>query len=261
MLKQFSMDIKKYWNYIIYAVKSELKGQTAGSHLGWLWWFLDPLLYMLVYTFMAEIIFERSLPYFPLYVFVGLQSWNFFSKTVMGSIKLVRSNKSIISKVYLPKIVLVIVRMFVIGFKVGISFSLIAVMMLAYQVPVDWHILYAIPLLLGLVLFTFGCSAIVLHFGVYIEDMYNVLKVVLRLCFYMTGIFYSVKDRIPEPYNYVCLYGNPVAYFIYEIRNAALYQQSPNMLVYVVWVAISLVVCLLGINLVYKNENNYVKSI
>lgn len=261
MLNRFFTDIKKYKNYINYAVKSELKGQNANSHLGYLWWFLDPLLYMMVYTFIAEIVFRRTLPYFPLYVFVGLQCWNFFSKTVKGSVRLVRKNKSIISKVYLPKIILILIKMLVNGFKVVVSFVIIGIMMVAYQVPVDWHVLYAIPLLIGLILLTFGCSAILLHFGVYVEDLHNVMNVVLQLCFYMTGIFFSIKDRVPEPYNMYLLNGNPVAYFIYEIRNCTLYQGTPNMLIYVIWVIVSFLICLFGIHLVYKNENNYVKSI
>lgn len=261
MLKRFSEDMKKYWNYTKYAVKSELKGETANSHLGWLWWFLDPLLFMLVYTFIAEVIFNKSLPYFPIYVFIGLQCWNFFSKTVKGSVKLVRANKNIIAKVYLPKIILVLIKLFVNAFKVVVSFLIIAIMMLVYQVPIDGHIFYAIPLLIGLVFLTFGCSAIVLHFGVYVEDLYNVITVVLQLCFYMTGIFYSIKDTVSEPYNMLLLNGNPVAYLIYEIRNCILYKGTPNMLVYFVWLGASLVICLFGIHLVYKNENNYVKSI
>lgn len=261
MLKRFSEDMKKYWNYTKYAVKSELKGETANSHLGWLWWFLDPLMFMLVYTFIAEVIFNKSLPYFPVYVFIGLQCWNFFSKTVKGSVKLVRSNKNIIAKVYLPKIILVLIKMFVQAFKTGMSFFIIAIMMTAYQVPISINVLYAIPLLIGLILFTFGCSAIVLHFGVYVEDLSNVINIVLQLCFYMTGIFYSIKDSVDAPYNMILLNLNPVAYFIYEIRNCLLYAAAPNMTIYLIWIAVSAIICLLGVNLVYKNENNYVKSI
>lgn len=261
MLKRFYNDIKKYWNYASYAAKSELKGEIANSHLGWLWWFLDPLLFMLVYTFIAAIIFRKSEPYFPVYVFIGLQSWNFFSKTVKGSVKIVRTNKGIISKVYLPKVILVITKMMVNGFKMFVSFLIVAIMMAAYQVPVDWHLLFVIPLFLSLFLLTFGVSTILLHFGVYVEDLANVVAVVLQLCFYMTGIFYSIEKRVPEPYNMILLRGNPVAYLVYEIRNCLLYEITPNMGIYALWFVVSILLCIFGINLVYKSENNYVKSI
>ena len=53
---------------------------------------------------------------------------------------------------------------------------------------------------------TFGCSCIILHFGVYVDDLFNVTQVVLRLIFYMSGIFYSIGDRVPEPYKTILLY-------------------------------------------------------
>ncbi len=261
MLIRFYNDVRKYWSYAMYAAKSELKGEIANSHLGWLWWFLDPLLFMMVYTFIAVIIFRKGEPYFPIYVFIGLQSWNFFSKTVRGSVKIVRYNKGIISKVYLPKVILVLIRILVNGFKMCVSFSIVVIMMVIYQVPVDWHLLFLIPLFFALLLLTFGVSIVLMHFGVYVEDLANVVAVLLQLCFYMTGIFYSIEKRVPVPYNRILLRGNPVAYLVYEIRNSMLYEVTPNMIIYVIWLVASVLLCIYGINLVYKSENNYVKAI
>lgn len=261
MLERFFHDIKKYWNYAVYASKSELKGEIANSHLGWMWWFLDPLLFMLVYTFIAQVIFRKSEQYFPIYVFIGLQCWNFFSKTVKGSVKIVRANKGIIAKVYLPKVILIITKIMINGFKMFVSFLVVVIMMVIYRVPVDWHLLFLVPLFIGLVVLTFGISTILMHFGVYVEDLANIVAVVLQLCFYMTGIFYSIEKRVPAPYNMVLLRGNPIAYLVYEIRNSILYEITPDMLICVLWIAAGILLCILGINLVYKSENNYVKSI
>ena len=100
-----------------------------------------------------------------------------------------------------------------------------------------------------------------MHFGVYVEDLANVVAVLLQLCFYMTGIFYSIEKRVPVPYNRILLRGNPVAYLVYEIRNSMLYEVTPNMIIYVIWLVASVLLCIYGINLVYKSENNYVKAI
>ena len=43
---RFVKDIKKYWTYAIYSAKAELKSEVASSYLNWLWWILDPLLFM-----------------------------------------------------------------------------------------------------------------------------------------------------------------------------------------------------------------------
>ena len=53
IMKRFIDDIKKYYKYTVYAAKAELKSEVAGSYLGWMWWFLEPFCFMLVYAFMV----------------------------------------------------------------------------------------------------------------------------------------------------------------------------------------------------------------
>ena len=43
-------------------VVSELRRSTAGSKLGWLWWFFDPVLMMLVYWGIVAGLFLANLP-------------------------------------------------------------------------------------------------------------------------------------------------------------------------------------------------------
>ena len=89
---RFKNDLQKYWKYTQYAAKSQLKSEVASSYLNWLWWILDPLLFMLVYTFIALIVFKKSVEYFPVFVFIGLTCWNFFNKCVLGSVKVVKQS-------------------------------------------------------------------------------------------------------------------------------------------------------------------------
>ena len=120
--------MKKYWNYSIYAAKSELKSEVANSYLNWLWWILDPISFMIIYTFMVQIVFKTSEPYFPVFIFVGLTCWNYFNTTVSGSVKLVSNNKAIVTKVYVPKYVLLFVKCIKNMFKMMISWALVIVL-------------------------------------------------------------------------------------------------------------------------------------
>ena len=109
-MRRFVEDIKKYKNYIVYSSKSQLKSEIANSHLSWLWWILDPLLFMLVYSFIALVVFGKGEKYFPIFVFIGLNCWQFFEKSVKQSVKLVNANKQIVSKVYIPKYILILIK-------------------------------------------------------------------------------------------------------------------------------------------------------
>ena len=109
---RFYRDLRKYWEYITFAAKAELKDEVAGSFLGWIWWILDPLFFMLVYTFVVQYVFHSGGKDFPIFVFIGLTAWNLFNNTIISSVKIISSYRAIISKVYLPKYVLILVRLY-----------------------------------------------------------------------------------------------------------------------------------------------------
>ena len=260
-MKRLLRDLKKYRWYLLYSAKSDLRAEVAGTYLNWLWWILDPLLFMLVYTFVVRVVFTAKEQYFAAFVLIGLTVWNFFNKSVQGSVNVIRKNKSVVSKIYLPKYLLVLTNMMVLAFKMAISFVLIFVLMLILRVPFTWHILHAVPTVLVLIVVTFGISTIFMHFGVFVRDLYNVTALLLRLIFYMTGVFYSIPLRVPAPYGAILLRINPLAFLTESLRGALLYDAAPDYLLLGVWFVIGLALTAIGITTVYRYENSYAKVI
>ena len=260
MFQRFFSDLTKYFRYSIISAKAQLKAEVANSYLNWIWWVLDPLCFMLIYTFIFGYVFKSSEQYFPVYIFIGLSMWDFFNRTLTNSVKIVKTNKAIVSKVYFPKYVLILTKMWVNGFKMLISFGIVVIMMIFYQVPISWNVLYCIPVLLILGLFTFGCSCFLLHFGVYVEDLSNVVTIVLRFLFYCTGIFYNIESRIPGWGTLLNQY-NPVAFLLSSMRKCLIYSQTPHRKLLLLWLGISVVLSILGVRKIYKEENSYVKAI
>lgn len=261
MFQRFVRDFKKYWPYALRSAKSTLKAEVAGSYLNWLWWILNPISFMLIYTVIFGVIFKASEQYFPIYVFIGLTMWDFFNHVVTHSVKMIKSNKNIVTKVYIPKFILIVSDMIVNAIKMFISFGVVAVMMIAFRVPVGWGIFYILPVLAGLFMTTFAAGNLIMHFGVYIQDLSNIVNIVLRLVFYFTGIFYDIEKRIPVPYKYWVLRINPLAAYITEARYALLYGRITHWGLLIAWVVLSLILDVVTVRVVYKNENGYVKVI
>ncbi|WP_426350508.1 ABC transporter permease [Alloiococcus sp. CFN-8] len=261
-MTKFINDIKKYYKYTIYSAKSELKSEVANSHLSWLWWILDPLLFMLVYTFVYTVVFSKQLQYVAVFVFIGLSLWSFFEKTLKNSVKLVTSNSSIVSKVYIPKYMLIFVKMGVNGFKMFISFALVILLMGYYRVPVNPLLLiYVIPIFITLFLLTFGFSTLLLHFGVFVEDLSNVINVALKMVFYFSGVFYSIQTNLPENISKLVMTYNPLALLMMDMRNVLLYSTTPHIKLILIWFLVGLVLSILGVRTIYKYENSYIKVI
>ena len=110
MFNRFKDDLKKYWKYAIYSSKAQLKSEIANSYLNWLWWVLDPLCFMLIYVFMFGYVFKSNQQYFAIFVFIGITLWDFFNKSLLQSVKVIKANKPIVSKVYIPKFILLFAR-------------------------------------------------------------------------------------------------------------------------------------------------------
>jgi teichoic acid transport system permease protein len=258
---KFINNVKKYYNYAVYSAKSELKSEVADSYLNWLWWILDPLAFMLIYTFIVTIVFKSNEQYFPVFVLIGLTTWNFFNSMITSSVKIVNTNRQIVSKIYLPKYILILSKSFVLLFKMFISFILIILMMLIMQVPFSLTILQFVPILIVLYVITFGISTILLHFGIFVEDLANLMNIVLKLMFYLSGIFYSIGTRLPIPYNRYFLKGNPAALVIDSFRKILLEGINPDYRWLLIWLLIGLLFTVIGINTIHKHENSYAKVI
>ncbi|MCM1497020.1 MAG: ABC transporter permease [Clostridium sp.] len=263
-MKRFFDDVIKYYAYEVRAAKSSLKTEVANSYLNWIWWVLDPLLSMMVYYLIFGIVFKAKEQYFIPFLFIGQTMWGFFSKNVQQSVRMIKRNKPIVSKVYIPKFVLLISNMMINGFKMMISCVIVILMMLVFRVDLSYYVFCCIPIFLVMFFVTFAISVNLMHFGVFIEDLGNVINIVMQLLFYMTGIMYNIDTRLGPDYPLAAkllTYGNPMAFLIRDMRNVLLYRQGPDWLALILWGAAAVVLSMIGIHTIYKNENSYVKVI
>lgn len=265
-MSRFFKDYKKYNKFIMYSAKSGLKSEVAGSRLGWIWWVLEPVLFMLVYWFIAELVFGSKTDYFPVYVFVGISLWNFFNKITLNSVKILNTNKGIVSKVYLPKWTFIMVEMFTAIFRLAICFVITIIMMIVYRVPISFNVLWMIPVMITMCLLTFGSSCLYAHFGVFVEDLKTLMNVVMRVVFYMSGVFYTLvpmgagdTTKVPENLGNIMVRANPIAFIMNSVRRCLVYSLPVDYLVLGIWFVIGLLLTFLGIRTIYKYENSYVK--
>ncbi len=264
-MKRFFGDIKKYWRWVLYAGQSELRAEVSNSYLNWLWWIIEPVCFMFIYSFVFGLLFGSHIENIQIFVYIGITMWDFFNRVITSSVKIVRNNKPIVSKVYLPKYMLLFVKIYVNAFKMMISFILLFVMIIIMRVPFTWHMLWMFPILLVLFVFTFGVGTLLLHFGVYVDDLANVVRIVLRMVFYLTGVFYDLQDRLKNVMSeaHATMIGNlnPAASLISSMRNALMYGANPNVKFLLIWLVVGIGLSIGGIALIYRNENSYVKVI
>lgn len=254
-------DIKKYFYYTVISARSQLETEVANSYLNWIWWVLEPFCMMLVYSFIFGTVFGMRINGYAVFIFIGIMLYDFFSKGIKNSVKIIRRNKGIITKTYMPKFILVISELFVIGFKTLMCMAVVIVMMIVTGIPITWHILYMIPIMADLYIVTFAVCIFIAHFGVFVEDLKNVMDISLRFLFYFTGVFYSISDKFPRKYSAVLFRYYPISKLIDMARDCCMYGKNVSVLYLAILFAISTMVSICGIMLMYRNENTYVKML
>jgi ABC-type polysaccharide/polyol phosphate export permease len=257
---RFFRDLQKYWNYANYSAWAELKNQVHGSYLGWMWWVLDPLLYMLVYSFIVEVVFDATVENLPLFVFVGLTAWNFFAATVQSSVGCIRSYRSVLQKSYLPKFILVLLIELANFYKLLIGLGLSFAAMIFLGIPIHLTAFNLLPLIAVYFILVFGASLVCAHIGVYVVDFQNVVIVLVRLLFYLSGVFYTL-DRLPvrllTVYNRIC----PTGFLIKQFREALMYGRGAYWQMLFYWFLVACALSVFGLGVTYAHENNYMKVI
>ncbi len=259
MMKEFFLNLKKYFKYARYAAKCELRTEVANSYLNWLWWILEPLAFMLIYMFVAKVVFNTKEAYFSVFVFVGITTWTFFNWMILGSVKLILNNRSIVSKIYIPKYIIILKKSLVYLFKTFISYFLMIILMIFLRVPFSLTIIWFIPIFCVFYIVVFGAAMIFMHFGVYLEDLLNITNIVLKMTFYLSGVFYSILKNVPEPFNKILLIVNPAAFTINQMRKVLLYNKNPDFNYLMMWLLIGILLNVIGIKIIQKYENSYAK--
>ena len=116
----------KYTPLIKELVARDLKVKYRRSLLGYLWSLLNPLLMMAVMNLVFSHVLRSDVGNFPLYLICGQTLFGFFSESSSMAMTSVIWNASLIKKIYIPKYIFPISRIF--SSFVTMSFSLVAIL-------------------------------------------------------------------------------------------------------------------------------------
>jgi len=99
--------LKELWRYkdLVYnLVARDLKVRYKNSILGIVWSWLNPLLMMLIFTFVFGVLYDRTdIPNYHIHFLSALLPWNFFSSAIMGGIPSIVGSAHLVKKVYFPR--------------------------------------------------------------------------------------------------------------------------------------------------------------
>jgi ABC-type polysaccharide/polyol phosphate export permease len=178
-------------------VRSELRSSTAETKLGWLWWFLDPLLLMLIYWAIVVGILgrgkEQYAPY-PVFLLCAIITWKHFATAAGSSTRILRSKEPLIKAIPFPTMVLPIAQVLsnFLFFSFGIAVVFAAALLIGGKNHSgDYAPLVQVPALMALQIIIVAGFALPLScFGALLTDLSGLIVHLLRIGFYVSpGLF------------------------------------------------------------------------
>lgn len=133
--------------------------------------------------------------------------------------------------------------------------------MVFFKISIGFNILWVVPAYVIMIILSFGVGMIFLHYGVYIDDLSYAVGILLQMMMFLSGVFYDTMSTLVFPLNTIMISMNPMATLIDTMRNGLLYNTATNLPLLAIWFVISLILSYVGIHIVYKNENAYVKVV
>ena len=181
-----------------YLVRADLKKHGTDTVLGNVWWVMDPLLQLAVYTVMVSVIFRYNMEAYPLFAFAAILPWKWFSSSTNDATTSVVSRELIIKQVAFPKIVLPVAA--TVGGIVNFAFGMIPLLgliVIFYPTHLQATLLLIPAVAAVQFVFTLALSVALGSLNVFYRDVGNLFRHVLRMWFYLSPALYTI-DRIAE---------------------------------------------------------------
>jgi ABC-2 type transport system permease protein len=193
------------WSKIARLIKHmtwrSLASRYRGSALGFVWTLVNPIMLMLVYTFVFKNIFGQNASGVPfqVYLMTGILAWNFFSTAaIQASVSLV-SGASLVNKSTFPRIVLPASAVLAnaVNYLVALPLLLAFILISGVIPTVSMLLLPCVFLLLTVI--AIGLGAFLASLMPFFQDLQHLIEVFFTMWFFLTPIVYDIS-LIPEPW-------------------------------------------------------------
>jgi lipopolysaccharide transport system permease protein len=196
---------------VLHLVRRELASAYRNTLIGWAWPLMRQLAQLAVLVFLFSHVLRLNIQDYPAFVFAGLIVFTWFQTALISASYSIVSNAHFVTNPKFPTIALPLVAVAFPFFDVLMALPVLLVL-LAIPGRLSGMALL-LPLLIFLqFIFTIGVALMVSALNVYIRDVQSIVVVALLLLFYMTPIFYGLKN-VPAQFHWV-LRANPLTAFV-----------------------------------------------
>ncbi len=220
---------------LVAMIKRDVVGRYRGSIMGIAWSLFNPLIMLVIYTFVFSVVFksrwgtagEGDQADFAILLFVGMIVHGLFAECVNRAPGLVLSNVNYVKKVVFPLDILPCVAFGSAFFHACVSLAMLLLVQLAMGQQIPWTVLIFPAILLPLAFATMGFAWLLASLGVYVRDIGQITGMFTLILMFVSPVFYPITALPPryQPWLYI----NPLTFIIEESRNTLIFGRAPDL--------------------------------
>jgi len=215
-------------------IKREIVGRYKGSIFGLAWSLLNPILMLVIYTFVFSVVFKArwggdnsgGSTEFATILFCGMIVFGLFSEPVNRSPGLVLANVNFVKKVMFPLEILPVISIGTSLFHAIVSFLVLMIAFIVFNGYLNWTVIFIPLIIIPIVFFILGLSWILASLGVYIRDVGQSIGILTSILMFLSPVFYSI-NALPSKFQFWMML-NPLSFIIEEVRAVLIYGKMPH---------------------------------
>ena len=249
-------EFRSHYELLFFLTWRDIKVRYKQALLGVGWAVIQPIMLMIVFTFifgkMANLNSD-GIPY-PIFSFAAILPWNLFSTSLNQAGQSLVANAALLKKVYVPRLIIPVAAILpnLIDFLIG---SLVlGGLMLHYRtyIHLSWHILLLPAFTLLALLSALAAGLWLAALNVKYRDIKHISPFIVRIWMWISPVAYSTTEVPSGAWKF--FYGlNPMAGVIQGFRWALLGGDRPDELIFLS-IGVILVLLFTGVAYFRKTE-------
>lgn len=216
----------RFLELLWFSAYAELKAESARSYLGFLWWLLEPAMFMAVFYVVFGLMLGSPDPHFIPFLLIGLTFWQWFKSCVSHGSHAIWLNIPLMRQVRLPVLLFPLVAVLSDTVKFLFIFVVLLLILWLMGYPPGWPYL-ALPLVFAVELLLACAGALIAAAVVpFVPDIRFVIENALMAAMFVSGVVFSLAN-LPEPYRHWMAY-NPVVGILESARDILMRGQWPD---------------------------------
>jgi lipopolysaccharide transport system permease protein len=223
------LNIIGYFELINAQAVMALKADASKLFFSYLWWVLEPLLFVIVFYVVFETLLHVGREDFLLFLVCGKIPFLWFSKSVTKASNSIVQNKGVINQVDVPKTIFPYVSVQESFYRQLVVFIILFGVVILYgNIPgLNW--LWLLPVILTQYAVILLCSLVAALAVSYLADFRMIINMGMMFLLFASGIFWDL-NRIDDPIKReLLLTYNPLAFLIDAYRQVLMYQSGYDL--------------------------------